>query len=189
VPVREFAYGVKAPWPAGANGSGASISFLPDTELTAQGDGQQWRAGPATPAAANQFPAGWGAWTENYFDPLAADFAVVSAPSVDADGDGQANVVEYVLGSSPAAAASVGALETGTVEAAGQEYFTISFLHRPDVTTLPEVSSALESWVGASLVEVARVPQPDGSERVTLRDTTPLGSQPGRFLHLRVTKP
>lgn len=189
VPVREFRYDEQAPWPAGAAGTGASISFLPNTGLAAQGDGLHWRAGPATPAAANVFSAGWAAWTETYFDPSDADFSSQSAPYGDADGDGQATIIEYVLGSSPAFDGSTGALEASTVMDAGQEYFAISFLRRPDVTTLPEASSVLGAWAGITLVEVGRTTQPDGTERVTLRDTVPLGTVPDRYLRLRVSRP
>ena len=114
VPVREFRYDDDSPWPAGARGTGSSISFLPGVSLESQGDGTQWRAGPATPASANVFPQGWTAWTLNHFDPADPGFAAASAPDADPDADGQANMVEYLLGSVPGSASSTGALETGT---------------------------------------------------------------------------
>ena len=189
VPVREFAFSDKAPWPEGARNTGASISFLPATRLDQQGDGLNWRAGPATPGAANAFPAGWNAWAASYFDPLDGDFAALSAPYADPDADGQLNAVEYVLGSSPASGSSAGSLETGVVTEGGQTYLTVTWWGRPDVTTAAEVSNGLQAWAPTTLVEVGRATMPDGSPRITARDTTPLGAQAGRHLRLRVSKP
>ena len=189
VPVREFSYGDEAPWPAGAGGTGRSISFLPTAAMASQGDGLQWRAGVGTPGAAASWPIGWSAWAESYFDPTRPDFAALSAPDADADGDGQANMVEYVLGSSPAFYASMGALEPGLTTDVGQTYLTISYLLRPDVRTQAEVSTGLAGWAPTTLIEVSKVLQPDGIERVTYRDSLPVGREVGRFLRLRVTRP
>jgi hypothetical protein len=93
------------------------------------------------------------AWQMMY---VARTHAAMSAPYADPDADGQVNVVEYVLGSSPASGSSAGSLETGVVTEGGQSYLTVSWRLRPDVTTVPEVSSALESWAPAALVEVGR---------------------------------
>ena len=190
VPVREFRYDDDPPWPAGARGTGSSISFLPSVVLTGQGEGTQWRAGPATPGAANVFPQGWDAWTKNHFDPSDPDFAAKSASGADPDGDGQANVVEYVLGSVPGVFASTGWLDPSTVSTGGRTYFTLSYLLRPDVTVQTEASDDLKTWGKTTLVEVGRTPQPDGSERITLREALPLeGGGSRRFLRIRVAKP
>jgi hypothetical protein len=188
VPVREFLFSDAAPWPEGAQGTGASISFLPATGLDGQGNGLNWRAGPATPGAVNSFPAGWAAWTASAFDPFDADFAEASAPSADPDGDGQENMVEYILGSSPATDSSVGAVQTGVIDAGGQTYLTVSFLLRPDVTTTTETSTGLSGWQLVNLIEIGRAPSPDGSVRITYRDVVPLGAG-DRFLRLRVSRP
>ena len=84
------------PWPAGARGTGRSISFLPGIALSQQGEGTQWRAGPATPGTENVFPQGWGAWIQNHFNPSDPDFAAKTAPGADPDGDGDVNVVESI---------------------------------------------------------------------------------------------
>ena len=173
VPVREFRYDDDAPWPEGARGTGAAISFLPGVPLDGQGQGANWRAVPPTPGAANVFPPGYDTWARNYFHPSDPDFAANSAPGADADGDGQPTVVEYLLGSSPALAASTGALDVSSVTAGGQTFLAISFLLRPDVTVSPQASTDLSVWTPISLTEVSRTPQPDGSERVTMRDSAP----------------
>ena len=189
VPLREFRYDDESPWPLGARGTGNSISFLPGIPLDQQGDGVQWRSGNATPGAANVFLLGLEAWTRNYFDPLAPDYFARSAPDADGDGDGQANIIEYVLGSAPHFAGSVGALGTGIFTTGGQTYFTLSYLFRPEVAVQVEGSSDLSHWTDQVLVEVLRTPQPDGSQRITLRESLPIGAaSPAQFLRIRVTK-
>ena len=189
VPVREFRYDDDTPWPEGARGTGSSISFLPGVPLSTQGDGPQWRAGPPTPGTANVFPPGWDTWTRNHFDPSDPDFAALSAPGADSDGDGQANIVEYFLGSMPGVSSSIGAFESSRVNVAGQTYFAISFLLRPDLTVQPESSLNLTAWTPTTLIEVSRTPQSDGTERITVRETIPLATAPGHFLRVSVAMP
>lgn len=189
VPVREFRYDDDRPWPAGARGTGWSISFLPGVPLSTQGDGQHWRAVPATPGAANLFPPGWDAWTKNHFNPLAPGFASQSAPEADPDGDGQVNLLEYVLGSGPGDPGSIGNLQTGAIDLNGTAYFTISYVKRSDVTVQPEASTALQDWLPKPMIEISRTPRPDGAETVTLRDSEPVTSRPGGFLRIRAVKP
>ena len=83
----------------------------------------------------------------------------------------------------------MGALEPGLTTDAGQTYLTISYLLRPDVRTQAEVSTGLAGWAPTTLIEVSKVLQPDGNERVTYRDSLPVGREAGRFLRLRVTRP
>ena len=119
-----------------------------------------------------------------------SNFAAKSASGADPDGDGQANVVEYVLGSVPGVFASTGWLDPSTVSTGGRTYFTLSYLLRPDVTVQTEASDDLKTWGKTTLVEVGRTPQPDGSERITLREALPLeGGGSRRFLRIRVAKP
>ncbi len=189
VPVREFRYDDDAPWPEGARGTGSSISFLPGVSLDLQGEGPQWRAGPATPGTTNVFPPGWDAWTRNHFDPSDPGFAALTAPEADPDLDGQTNIVEYFLGSMPGVSTSIGAYAPTRVTAGGQTYFAISYLLRPDLTVQPQTSLKLATWAPTTLVEVSRSTQPDGTERLTMRETTPLASAPGHFLRVSVAKP
>lgn len=187
VPLQEFRYDDDPPWPAGAHGNGLSISFLPGVRHELQGDGTQWRAGLATPGKANVFGQGLEAWKRNHFNPSDADFLTKSAPGADPDGDGQANLLEYVLGSVPGYADSTGALGTGAVNIAGKTYFTISYLLRAEVAVTLETSSNLVLWSPAQLVELGRTPQPDGSERITLREASALGEAGAqRFVRIRV---
>ena len=98
-------------------------------------------------------------------------------------------MVEYVLGSVPGFFPSTGWLDPATVRSGGQTYFTISYFLRPDVTVQAQTSNDLKTWGNATLVEVSRTPQPDGSERVTMRETSPIaGAGSGHFVRIRVGK-
>ncbi len=188
VPVREFRYDDDTPWPAGARSTGSSISFLPATALTRQGEGQSWRSGPPTPGAPNRFPTGWDAWAQNYFRPGDSDYLAKSGPNADPDGDGQPNLLEYALGSAPNQPVSPGSLQPGLITLDGTPYFTISCLDRPDLLLLPEISTTLDAWQPHPMLETARLLQPDGSERITLRSPLPVSTSKGRFLRLKVAR-
>ncbi len=189
VPIREFRYDDDAPWPEGAKSTGCSISFVNGVSLSSQGDGLLWRAVPATPGATNVFPQGWNAWLKSNFDPADSDYALRSAAGADPDGDGAANMVEYVLGSSPGSAGSVGALEVSTIKVGDSSYVAISYIFRTDVTVKHEGSAQLGPWSPLTMTEVSRTALPDGSERVTLRESSPVSSHPARFLRLKISKP
>ena len=135
------------------------------------------------------FPQGWSAWLKSNFNPADPDYALRSAPGADPDGDGVANIVEYVLGSSPGSAGSAGALEVGTARVADASFVTISYLARADVTLKHEGSNQLGIWNPLSMTEVSRTALPDGSERVTMRETAPTSSSPARFLRIKISKP
>ena len=70
----------------------------------------------------------------------------------------------------------------------GQQYFAVSYILRPDLTAQPEISTNLSTWGAASLVEFSRVPQPDGTERVIMRELTPQATIPRHYLRIRLTK-
>jgi hypothetical protein len=188
VPVRDFRYDDDPPWPAGARSTGSSISFLPATALTLQGEGQYWRSGPPSPGTPNLFPTGWDAWAQNYFRPGDSDFLIKSGPNADPDGDGQPNLLEYALGSAPNQPGSPGSLQPGLITLDSSTYFTISCLDRPDLVLLPEMSTTLGAWQPHPMLETARLPQPDGSARLTLRSPVPISASQGRYLRLKVTR-
>ena len=189
VPIREFRYDDDTPWPTGARGTGFSISFLPSSSVDFQGDGAHWRSVPATPGGANVFPSGWDSWLRNYFNPSDAAFTAQSAPHVDPDGDGESNVVEYLLGSSPVSISSVGSLASGIVSLNGESFPTISFIARSDVTLTPEFSTNMTQWSGMTLVLVSNTLLADGTTRTTMRDTTAMSVGSRRYLRIRVARP
>ena len=187
VPIREFRYDDDAPWPLGANGTGLSISYAVGTDIAQQGEGTAWRVGPATPGKANTFPQDWESWLKNYFDPADPNYAANVAPDADADGDGQVNILEFLLGSAPNVSASRGVLRGGIVQEAGASYFSISFFQRPGVTVQVEASDDLVSWSPEALIEVLpHVVVPDGSTWVTWRESGRVEpNRATRFLRLR----
>ena len=143
------------------------------------------------------------AWLFAHFG-AGANNAALAAESADPDGDGLANLLEYVLGAVPDAPSSASVPIRGTVSVAGQSYLTLTFTRDTGVTDascIVQQSLDLQTWNDGSsyrasggvasnafTVEVSRVPAGSGRETVTVRDTQPLSSS-GSFLRLKATRP
>jgi hypothetical protein len=97
---------------------------------------------------------------------------------------------------------SITTVQSGVVTNSANNYFQITFVHRPaesGVTYHIQASSDLASWsdiatytgsnsvLTASAAEVARNGSPD--ESVTVRETGPITGQPKHFLRVDVTSP
>ena len=142
------------------------------------------RAGPSAtgPAAANAAVAG------NYADP---------------DGDGLSNLEEYAFNTDPLASNPTRSVSASLVTTNGQKFLALTFplvTAALDITYRVEASPDLQSWltgctysgtnrvtVTAHTTEFSRTGA--GLETIIVRDNTPVGATPHRFLRLRVTRP
>ncbi len=105
----------------------------------------------------------------------------------DADKDGFANGIEYLMGSDANDPASIPEILPSTVMVDGQEYFAINFPRNPLVTDLSvnaEFSSSIEFEAPTTGVEVSSEMGEGGMQRVTQRSSDTVGSKKrifGRF--------
>jgi len=126
----------------------------------------------------------------------------IAGDAADPDGDGVSNLLERALGLDPLAPSSGGLPVVGEQVIAGSSYLTITFtrsIAATDLTYTVEVSSDLAMWNSGSTyssggntpgnsntTEVSRTAN-GGVETIVVRDNTPIGATPGRFIHLKVS--
>jgi hypothetical protein len=82
----------------------------------------------------------------------------------------------------------------GTVNVGGSDYLALSYnqvLFNTDITCTVQVSGDLTTWSSGpgftALVSV--VDHGDGTETITVRDTTPIPSATSRFIHVHISRP
>jgi hypothetical protein len=119
----------------------------------------------------------------------------IAGPLADPDHDGLPNLLEYVLGTDPLAAASasqpIPVLALDSTD--GKLHLTLTAAldaSVSDVTVSAEVSSDLQTWqTGAGAVEIASDTTAGGVRTIVFRDLTPIDALSARFMHLRATGP
>ena len=136
-------------------------------------------------------------WRYDYFSaaelPTALAPDLPAAPEADPDHDGWRNFEEYAFGSVPTSAASRVQVVGGSQQVGADSFLTLSFT-RPaqaiDLRYAVECSGDLEAavWREEAVAVGAAEPLPGGLERVTYRDTVPMGGQGKRFMRARARK-
>lgn len=195
-------------------GSSSNLALVPNANIVFGGSGAN-RTVTVTPAAGQSGSAtitvtvsDGALMTPETFDltvipPPASDYATWSdtafpaeatpeerAPAFDFDNDGLSNLLEYGLGSDPAAASTAPAAQV--VEITGQKYLQIQWTRpndRTDITTLGEISDDLAplSWTTAPAEVLTTItPAGEGLETVTIRDADPVNGNTKRFLRARI---
>ncbi len=192
VVIRDFTYNDKVPWPTAADGTGAALVLVrpessPDHSLP-----ENWRASTAVgsdPDADDR--VGYDAWKASAFLPADVGDDAVSGPAADPDGDGVANLFEYLAGSDPRSGASVPEETAAAMEVFdagnGDELFaTVTFriVRAAEGATLEaSTSTTLASWSSApaDIVHVRTHDYGDGTAAVTYRAAVPLSQDQRRF--------
>jgi hypothetical protein len=185
--IHSFAYDDTAPWPAEADGSGASLVLIrpesrPDHALPAS-----WRAAAAPGNPGSTDAVRYSDWK------LAS--APGSADDADPDGDGLPLFAEYAFGGSPSQPDAVRLPTAGTAEFPTENgprpFQTITATlaaGRDDARITPQSSLSLNNWAN-DLIEVSRSRTPDGSETITWRSPRPFPDAGREFLRIRLTPP
>ena len=175
--IKSFEYKDNGAWPVAADGGGFSLVLIAPFTNPNHDQAESWRTSAAsnngTPGTGDN-AGGYAAWKTT--NGLASD--------LDTDGDGYANVLEYVLGTNPngpGAPAMSAAVQTLTVNGLANTYFTFTFTHAPatdDVTWRVEMSPDLATWgsTPADIQRLSLVVNGNGSVTETWRSTAPVSS-------------
>lgn len=199
--LKQFSYDDAAPWPLSPDGDGFvlvlhSPSMNPDAAL-----GTNWRASYSRggkPGAADTLDPEM--WREmNFTEEDLADAEKEDSlwgSNADPDGDGMANLIEMIAGTSPQDSNSRPAPELSwwTHPETQARYLTLNFRILEDlagVTIMAKASSDLETWPDTFPATGAPVSQGDGTAIISFRDPVALGESltKQRFVRLVVTEP
>jgi fibronectin-binding autotransporter adhesin len=121
--------------------------------------------------------------------------ALAAQPAADPDHDGVPNLLEYALGTDPQSAGSANrpALALAVSSADNLPHLTLTVTlaaDAADVGVSAEVSGDLVNWQsGAPHTEIVSDTTAGAVRTLVLRDATPAGSGPPRFMRLRVALP
>ncbi len=114
-------------------------------------------------------------------------------PGDDPDGDGLSNLAEFALGTPPLKSQARGLPAGRITSEAGEEYPTISYIRRKNLTGATIVVEAFTAIPFGTGVPITQVGSPedlgDGTERVTVRAQTSLRTLQQYFFRTRVTAP
>lgn len=192
--IRDFTYDDVSPWPAAADGTGASLTLRePGPPVPNHTVAANWRASyslggtPGVPEASS----GYADYQLLHFG---SGMPTGSGELDDFDLDGLSNLMEYLLGSDPKDAGDAGSVEVMIVESGGEDYLGLRYT-RPvgvtDVTVALQRSTDLGGWdsgPGFTVQEGAPVDNLDGTETVVLRSVTPIGDIDREFVRLSVQR-
>ncbi|MES2708396.1 MAG: lamin tail domain-containing protein [Verrucomicrobiota bacterium] len=173
-------YSDQEEWPMAADGYGKSLTLLAPASGSDGSTAAQWRAAPPTPGTV-AVNLTFAEWLTDFFNPEELGDSRISAPLADPDGDGLANILEYLTVSHPRR------ISPNPVTVSQPEPGKIRFEWplRPDATgSLPELrlSPDLKTWTGSG--GATTVPTTTGIILQRLDQPAPAGP---RFARLTVT--
>ena len=180
-------------WPTSPGGGGPSLER---GKVNAFGDDRlNWRASSAAPGNAGRIsPMPFSNWQSQWFT---AEESAISGISIDADGDGMSNGMEYALARNPRSPDSSGTFSSAIeMDGASGPFLTLSFRRSSSVqstTFTPEVIATLGgSWLSGSgnTSQVGSIiTNNDGTNTLKFRDTVPVSGAIQRHMRLRLTLP
>jgi hypothetical protein len=182
--IRDFIYGVTAPWPTEANAGRALVLIAPHA-VPDHGSPASWRASAVLHGTPG-LPDGTS------FAQWAAANGVTD-PALDEDQDGLNNFGEYNLGGSPAENSPSPLPQGSRQQIAGVNYLTLTFrrnLRADDVRFSVEGSEDVVNWFNdsAHVVFVSKTEHEDGTATFVYRTAQPFNTKARQFLRLRMTE-
>ena len=187
--IKRFTYADSGTWPTTPDGYGPSLVLINPIANPDHNSGANWRASVAaggSPTTSDAFS--YTAWAT-------ANSIADTAGSVDTDGDGFVNLLEYFFGTNPntpSASSPTASVQTVSVLGVPGSYLTFTFtraLGRDDAVFEAQVSTDLTnpaSWSPAVLVSNTYA---GGNETRAYRAATPITAGPQQFMRVRVVKP
>ncbi len=179
--VQSVKYNDKAPWAEAPDGSGPALVLSgagtnPNPALPGN-----WRSSAATggaPGVADGTTL--AAWMGDHGLPVGTE-------ELDADHDGQANLLEFALGTDPNDPASRTIFDLGGFDTGFPALTYPRANAADDIRYIPEASFDLVHW-DEPVEIIENQGGPPGIDRVTFRSTASAADQPKQFLRVRVEK-
>ena len=112
-------------------------------------------------------------------------------PADDADGDGESNLLEFVLAQNPMAGGAR-TTQLTNISSGGEEYPALRFTRRiirGNVDVAVRVSTDLNFGSDLGAVEISATSQGDGTELVIVRSAVPYSVAPKQFLRIDASQP
>lgn len=176
-------------WPLGSSVGAPAMTWTADASVTVVcgsvvPSGASFYYRSAAAAGALPPPLPWSEWCKLHFTTAQLSNAAISGPNVDADNDGQSNIMEYAAATWPEQMTSRRQPEITPSIAANPVAAQLSFKTdlRARLIVTGEVSSNLFAWDSTpSATVVTSVPG-----EYSVRDASPSGTFFRRYLRLRV---
>ena len=189
IEVDAVTYGIAAPWPSSPNHGGPSLERIHWRAFA--DDAANWRASGAGGTPGRMPVVAFAGWQNLHF--TAAQIAELNFGGADADPDhdGLGNFWEFALGLDPLSADAAGAITTSLAnDGANGPFLTLRFRRNPSAQSLQyhvDTAADLPAWnLDGSIPVGAPLPNGDGTETVTMRDTLAPAAALRRFIRLRL---
>jgi hypothetical protein len=161
IPIIEFVYGDRAPWPQTPDGNGPTLELIAPAKVGLDhGSPLEWRASGAVNGSPGQQAA-------PAFASFGWQYGLTGGPLGDDDGDGVPNQLEYAFGLNPLVSSQAGLPVGGTDGSHAVISFTRPAL-RPDLEYRAQFGFDLQTW-GNPPILVSVVTNADGSVTETWR--------------------
>lgn len=185
--------------------SALTIFITPIADTTAEGSetviatvqaGAGYSIGTSSIATVTIEDTPFDTWRFTHFTAAEQLNAGLSGPLGDAESDSTTNLLEYAFDMDPKNGALTDLPIAGTVihPTTMEKHLALSYLRRKDdleLVYIVQIGSNLTGWTDATAAdvdEIIAVDNNDGTETITIRDKTPLSTQPRRFLRVEVRR-
>ncbi len=181
--IRQFTYDDATPWPTNADDGGVSLVLISPNSNPDHAAAASWRGSYNVGGNPGGPDVGYEYWSQVTGASLSG--------SGDSDQDGLSDLIEYLLGTSPASS-STEKVPTASVQTIdGTDYLTMTFVQAPHTDGLQifaETSTDLSVW-NTDAVLVSETTDGDGRITRVFRGPVPFDIDVRRQMRVRVVKP